>query len=151
MEGSYLVIDKNVVEFFGLAPAGRCGLKRPPKKMILPALGAAFVCVIIYLYWVWRLAHPGRVMFEKRTPSIMGTETTLKAMVERGEEASALAALQAAEAVLRDLEARMRIWMGTTELAHFPLAYRHQRSVRSRGSVAAGGATDFGPRGLDQR
>ena len=90
--------------------------------MIISALGAALVCVIVFLLWLQRLGHPPRVVFEKRTPSIMGTETTLKAVVERGAEVHAQQALQAAEGVLRDVESRMSIWMGTTELARFNAA-----------------------------
>jgi thiamine biosynthesis lipoprotein len=52
----------------------------------------------------------------------MGTETTLKAVVERGEDVPAQKALQAAEDVLRDVEARMSVWVGTTELARFNAA-----------------------------
>jgi thiamine biosynthesis lipoprotein len=90
--------------------------------MIISALGAALVCVILFLLWLQRLGHPPRVVFEKRTPSIMGTETRLKAVVDRGADVPALHALQAAEGVLRDVEARMSIWLGTTELARFNAA-----------------------------
>ena len=90
--------------------------------MIIAALGAALVCVVVFLLWVRGLGQPPRVVFEKRTPSIMGTETTLKAVVERGGDVPAQQALQAAEAVLRDVEARMSIWVGTTELARFNAA-----------------------------
>lgn len=102
--------------------AGRCGRERPADPMMITALGVALVCVVAFMLWVWGLGHPGRVVFAKQTPSIMGTETTLKAVVERGADVPAQQALQAAEALLRDVEAHMSIWMGTTELARLNAA-----------------------------
>ena len=102
--------------------AGRCLRERPRNLMMIAALGAALLCVIVFLLWVRRLGQPLWVVFEKRTPSIMGTETTLKAVVERGGDLHAQQALQAGEAVLRDVEAHMSIWVGTTELARFNAA-----------------------------
>jgi thiamine biosynthesis lipoprotein len=90
--------------------------------MMIAALGAALLCVIVFLLWVHRLGQPLWVVFEKRTPSIMGTETTLKVVVGKGGDVSAQQALQDAEAVLRDVEAHMSIWVGTTELARFNAA-----------------------------
>jgi thiamine biosynthesis lipoprotein len=90
--------------------------------MMIAALGAALLCVVVFLLWIRRLEQPPRVAFAKQTPSIMGTETTLKAVVERGEDAPADQALEAAETVLRGVELRMSIWMGTTELARFNAA-----------------------------
>jgi thiamine biosynthesis lipoprotein len=90
--------------------------------MMIAALAAALMCVVAFLLWIRRLEQPPRVAFAKQTPSIMGTETTLKAVVERGEDVPAQKALQAAETVLRDVESRMSVWMGTTELARFNAA-----------------------------
>ncbi len=105
--------------------AGRYLRKRSRNLMKISALGAALVCVVVFLLWVRGLRQAPRVSFEKRTPSIMGTETTLQAVVERGGDVHAQKALQAAEAVLREVETRMSIWMGTTELARFNAAPAH--------------------------
>ena len=102
--------------------ADRCLRERSPNLMMIAALGAALLCVMVFLLWVRELGQPRWVVFEKQTPSIMGTETTLKAVVERGGDVPAQKALQSAEAVLCDVESRMSIWVGTTELARFNAA-----------------------------
>ena len=48
---------------------------------------------------------------------IMGTETSLTAVVEAGREARARDALQAAEAALRDVEAHMSSWLERSEVS----------------------------------
>ena len=88
--------------------------------MLLVSLGAILSSVTRLFPWVPRKLR--RVAFEKHIPSIMSTETTLKAVVELGKEQSGEQALQAAEAVLREVEARMSVWMGVTELARFNAA-----------------------------
>jgi len=98
-------------------------LERHSSHMRIAALGAALLCAIAFLFWLRRLGQPRQVVFEKQTPAIMGTETTLKAVVAPGEDASAHRALAAAEFVLRDVEARMSVWVGTTELARLNAAH----------------------------
>lgn len=59
---------------------------------------------------------------ETRTPSIMGTETLLKAVVRQGESATGRAALEAAETELREVDRLMSNWAGTTEVSRFNAA-----------------------------
>jgi thiamine biosynthesis lipoprotein len=63
--------------------------------MRITVLGAALLWVVVFLLWMWRLGHPARAVFEKCTPSIMGTETTPKAVVERAGQAMRAAGARA--------------------------------------------------------
>ena len=87
--------------------------------MIRTASGAPVLSVFELLERARQLWRTQRVACERRTLSIMGTETVLKAIVRPGNETTGGEALDAAETVLRDVEARMSVWMGFTELARF--------------------------------
>jgi thiamine biosynthesis lipoprotein len=85
---------------------------------------------------IWQQRAGRRITEEVWIPSIMGTATTLKAVVPAGEAWRGRNALQAAEEALRGVEARMSDWVGTTEIGRWNEAPARTRMALSPGTVA---------------
>lgn len=83
------------------------------------AVVLAVGCAAALIHWTMRQRQNQRVSVEVQIPSIMGTLTHLKAVVSAGDERRGQHAIEAAEAALRDVDARMSTWDGSTELSRF--------------------------------
>ncbi|MBI4581761.1 MAG: FAD:protein FMN transferase [Planctomycetes bacterium] len=94
-------------------------MSRPSR---IAAVVLAVGCAAALMVWVGRQRQNQRVAVEARIPSIMGTQTLLKAVVGAGDQERGRRAIQAAEAALRDVDARMSTWVGSTELSKFNAA-----------------------------
>jgi len=92
-----------------LVQAGR--LLRP---LVIATLIIAAASTISFL---WQRRQSSPVSLEFQSPSIMGTETTIKVVVEARNQAAGKDALRAAETALRSVESAMSIWLGTSELS----------------------------------
>jgi FAD:protein FMN transferase len=77
----------------------------------------ALAAAVIWLLWDAR--ENTLIELEARPPGIMGTEVTIKAVVPARDAAQGQEALRRAEAKLREVEDRMSVWLGTSELSRF--------------------------------
>jgi FAD:protein FMN transferase len=74
----------------------------------------------MWLLWSARERTPIRL--EAQPPGIMGTDVTLKVVVPASAAGRGREALYRAEAALREVETRMSVWIGTSELSQFNAA-----------------------------
>jgi FAD:protein FMN transferase len=90
-----------------------------PRTLRIATIVLAVGCAVALMVWASRQRQKQRLAVEVRIPSIMGTQTLLKAVVRARDEELGRRAVQAAEAALRDVDARMSTWVGSTELSKF--------------------------------
>ncbi|UCC67343.1 MAG: FAD:protein FMN transferase [Armatimonadota bacterium] len=90
-------------------------------------IGGGVILAVAALVGVglWQISHPraARWVAVGRYPQgVMGTDCTLAAVVQEGEEGRAEQALDEAEAVLRGVESRMSTWLSDSEISRLNAA-----------------------------
>jgi hypothetical protein len=88
---------------------------------------AALIVALVILVAIghWRVAlhdADSSVVLVRRPRGVMGTDCVLAAVVAQGDKATAEAALDAAEALLRQVEARMSNWLDVSEVSQLGAA-----------------------------
>jgi FAD:protein FMN transferase len=100
------------------------------------AWGTLLLTLAGAIAWLSWLRSERLVLLEASIPSIMGTQTTLKAVVRGAESARGQDALHAAENALRAVEAAMSVWVGSSELSAFNRALPGQIVALSPATLA---------------
>jgi thiamine biosynthesis lipoprotein len=91
------------------------------------SISAALVLILVVLVGIglWQTAGRRRVnpiVVVRRPPQVMGTACTLAAAVARSDRATAEEALREAERLLRDVEAKMSVWLTDSEISRLNAA-----------------------------
>jgi thiamine biosynthesis lipoprotein len=89
------------------------------RKLVTVLVVAALVVLVGVALWQTAREDAGLAAFTARPTAVMGTDSTLVAVVPRGAAGEAATALKAAEAELRRVEALMSTWIEASELSRF--------------------------------
>jgi len=85
-------------------------------------LGAALLLALAVVVGLWRARQGSYITIETHIPSVMGTDTTLKAVIRADQAERGRKALWLAESALRQVDERMSVWKGDSELSRFNAA-----------------------------